>query len=40
MPRAIKNATNIVVLGAKLYRELALSAFTLIKPEASLRAEA
>ena len=32
MPRAIQSASNILVLSARLYRELALSAFTLVKP--------
>jgi hypothetical protein len=30
MPKAIQNATNVLVLGARLYRELALSAMTLL----------
>ena len=30
MPKAIKKATNVLVLSARLYRELALSALTLI----------
>jgi hypothetical protein len=32
MQRAIKEATHIVVLGGQLYRELALSAFSLVRP--------
>ena len=39
MPRAIKHATNVVVLGAKLYRELALSALTLVKPDRPSRSQ-
>jgi hypothetical protein len=30
MSKAIKSATNVLVLGAQLYRELALSALTLL----------
>jgi len=32
MPRAIKKATSLFVLSAKLYRELALSTLTLLQP--------
>ena len=31
MSAAIRRATNVVVLGAQLYRELAISAFSLDK---------
>ncbi len=31
MPRAIKKATNVFVLSARLYRELATSAFSLVQ---------
>ncbi len=30
MPRAIKNASNVLVLSAQLYRELAVSALSLL----------
>jgi hypothetical protein len=30
MSRAIKSAANVVVLSARLYRELAVSAFSLV----------
>ncbi len=39
MSRTLKNATHVVVLGAKLYRELALSALTLVKPIKPIRTE-
>ena len=31
MSRALKTATNVVVLSAQLYRELAVSAFSLVR---------
>ncbi len=30
MSKAIKSATNVIVLGARLYKELAVSAFSIL----------